>query len=435
MRCIRQWFVAGALLVAPMSLRAQETPTTAARDTNHVLRLFLDCATSGCDFDYLRTQLTWVNYVRDRTAADVHVIVTSLRTGGGGSEVTMRLVGRDRFDGVDDEIRYPMPQGATTDEQRTELTRFLKLGLTRYLLRMPQGRNLAVSYTAPSTAAKAGPVNDPWNLWVFSVGMNGFLQGESSSKSQNVSGNVSAGRTTADWKFQVGFSGNKSDNSFDLGDGTTFESNSHSYFGSGLIVKSLSDHLSAGASFSGSSSTQDNIDLRARVAPTVEYDFFKYIDYTKRRLILQYSVGFNRFDYTETTIFDRDQETRADQKLSLSYATRTTWGNANVGVSGSNYLSDFKQNRLSINGGMNIRLFKGLSFNYSGSYSRVRDQITLPREGASDEEILLRLKRLRTNYQYFGFFGLNYTFGSVFNNVVNPRMGSSGGGGGEVFFF
>jgi len=431
MRRTKWWLLAGALLFAPAVVRAQEAPVAAAPDTSRMLRLFLDCATAGCDFDYLRTQLTWVNYVRDRTAADVHVIATSIGSGGGGQEITLRFVGRARFNGVDEEIKYAMAQDATSDEYRSELTRFLKLGLARYLVRMPEGRNLVLSYTAPRVTVATGPANDPWNLWVFSVGLNGYLSGESSSKSRDLSGNVSAGRTTKAWKFSAGFSGNKSDNSYDLGDGTTFESNTHSYYGNGLVVKSLSPHLSAGASFSGSSSTQDNIDLRARVAPTIEYDFFDYEEYTKRRLILQYSVGFNRLDYTETTIFDRDEETRLDQKLSLAYATRTTWGNANVGVSGSNYLSDFKQHRLSINGGMNIRLFKGLSFNYSGSYARVRDQITLPRDGASDEEILLRLKRLRTSYQYFGFFGLSYTFGSVFNNVVNPRMGSSGG---EFFF-
>jgi hypothetical protein len=429
MERIRRWLAAGLLCAAPIAALAQEV-TPPPRDTTQVLRLFLDCATQGCDFDYLRTQLTWIDYVRDRTAGDVHVITSSLGTGGGGSEVLMRFVGRGRFAGVDDEIRYPMPQGATSDEHRAELTRFLKLGLARYLVRMPQGRHLTLSYAAPVQKGPPPSTNDPWKLWVFSVGMNGYLSGESSSKFQDLSGNVSSSRTTKDWKFNIYFSGNKSDNSFDLGDGTTYESNSHSYYASGLIVKSLGDHLSAGASFSGSSSTQENIDLRGRFAPTVEYDFFKYAEYTKRRLIAQYSIGFNRYDYTEVTIFDREEETRVDQRLSLTYATRTTWGNANIGASASNYLSDFKQNRLSINGGMNIRIFKGLSFNYSASYARVRDQITLPRDGASDEEILLRLKRLRTNYQYYGFFGLNYTFGSVFNNVVNPCSRPGGGGGG-----
>lgn len=158
-----------------------------------------------------------------------------------------------------------------------------------------------------------------------------------------------------------------------------------------------------------------------------------YSEYTRRRLILAYSLGLVRNDYTERTIFGKDRETRAFHNLSLSYATRTTWGSANVGVSGSNYLSDFSKNSLGIFGGMNVRLLKGLSFNINGSYNRVRDQITLSAAGASQEEILLRLRQLQTNYRYYTSVGLSYTFGSVFNNVVNPRLGNSGGGG-EIFF-
>jgi hypothetical protein len=40
---------------------------------------------------------------------------------------------------------------------------------------------------------------------------------------------------------------------------------------------------------------------------------------------------------------------------------------------------------------------------------------------------------LQTGFRYFGSFGLTYTFGSPFNNVVNPRFGG-GGGGGMIFF-
>ena len=34
----------------------------------------------------MRTEITFVSYVRDRTAADVHVLVTTQGTGGGGTE-------------------------------------------------------------------------------------------------------------------------------------------------------------------------------------------------------------------------------------------------------------------------------------------------------------------------------------------------------------
>jgi hypothetical protein len=416
---VTRWLVVAAFLLAVPMLPAQQP--AALVDAVHPVRLFLDCAASGCDFDYLRTIVTWVDYVRDPAAADVHVIVTSLATGGGGSEVTMKFAGRQRFLGVDDEIRYAVPQGTTGDEHRAELVRVLSLGLARYGLRVSGGKGLAIGYTAP-TAIAAVASSDPWKRWVFSLGVSGYISGESSATSSDVSGSLSAARVTSEWKFELGLSGNNSNNRFSLGDGTVFRASVHSYYLSGKLVRSLSDHLSVGASFGGSSSSPENIDLYTRVAPTIEYDFFPYAEYTRRQLLLQYSVGLNRYDYAETTIFDRDQETRLRQRLSLDYSTRTTWGSASIGVAGGAYLSNIRQNQLSVEANMNIRLVQGLSLNYGGSYARVRDQITLPREDASDEEILLRLRRLRTNYQYSTYFGVNYTFGSVFNNVVNPRM-------------
>ena len=56
---------------------------------------------------------------------------------------------------------------------------------------------------------------------------------------------------------------------------------------------------------------------------------------------------------------------------------------------------------------------------------RINDQISLKKENASQEEILLRLRQLATGYSYFLSFGINYRFGSIFNSVVNPRMNNS----------
>jgi hypothetical protein len=30
---------------------------------------------------------------------------------------------------------------------------------------------------------------------------------------------------------------------------------------------------------------------------------------------------------------------------------------------------------------------------------------------------------IETKFEYFGSFGLSYTFGSTYNNAVNPRFG------------
>jgi hypothetical protein len=55
----------------------------------------------------------------------------------------------------------------------------------------------------------------------------------------------------------------------------------------------------------------------------------------------------------------------------------------------------------------------------------IHDQLGLPKGGASTEEILLQTKRLSTQYTYYSSFGLSYTFGSIYNNVVNPRFGNN----------
>jgi hypothetical protein len=69
-----------------------------------------------------------------------------------------------------------------------------------------------------------------------------------------------------------------------------------------------------------------------------------------------------------------------------------------------------------------------LSVEVEGAASRIRDQLSLPRRGADPEEILLRLRELQSGYEVSLRVGFNYTFGSIFNNIVNPRFGGGGGG-------
>jgi len=53
----------------------------------------------------------------------------------------------------------------------------------------------------------------------------------------------------------------------------------------------------------------------------------------------------------------------------------------------------------------------------------IRDQLSIPRRGITSEEVLLRLRRLRSGYEYDFQLGLTYTFGSIFNTIVNQRFG------------
>jgi hypothetical protein len=102
------------------------------------------------------------------------------------------------------------------------------------------------------------------------------------------------------------------------------------------------------------------------------------------------------------------------------------WGTASASMEGSHYFHNFKRNRIRLSGELSLRLIKGLDFNIYGRYSRIRDQLSLPRGELSLEEVLLQQKQLATGYTYSISVGLSYTFGSLKSKIVNPRFGTGG---------
>lgn len=49
------------------------------------LKVFIDCSNVWCDNNYLRTEITLVDFVNNRDVADVHVLITAVENGNGGS--------------------------------------------------------------------------------------------------------------------------------------------------------------------------------------------------------------------------------------------------------------------------------------------------------------------------------------------------------------
>jgi hypothetical protein len=168
--------------------------------------------------------------------------------------------------------------------------------------------------------------------------------------------------------------------------------------------------------------------MRTRVAPGVEFNVFPYSESTRRVLAAQYTVGFNSMDYREETIFEQTYERLTDHQLIVSFTMRRPWGSGQAELSVAQFLQDPDKYNVGAFGNINVRLFRGLSVTTYGSINRTQDQIYLPREGATTEEILVRQRQLATSYRYTITFGITYAFGSVFNNIVNPRFGARSGG-------
>ncbi len=419
------------LLAAPVHAGAQDAPTPQTPPAG-AIRMFLDCS-FFCDENFLKQEITFVDWVRDRKDADVHVLVTTQSTGGGGTEYTTKFIGLGRFAGVEQTLRYISTNTSTADEIRRGIADVLKRGLVRYVSETPMGSQLRVTFEGKKgEAAKADPKKDPWNLWVFRTNIGGSMDGERSNKSRSIRGSASANRTTDDWRLSFSVSGNYRSSTFELSETETFTSISRNVDASATVVKSLTQHWSAGLLGSAGKSTFVNYDFRLRVAPGIEYNFFPYSQSTRRMLTVQYTIGANRFDYDEETIFGKLKESMIDHRLNTSLSLRQPWGTASGSVSYTQFLNKPEHYRLSAFGATNVRLFKGFSFSVFGEVSRTRDQIYLPRGGATPEEILVRQKQLATGYSYFMNFSVSYSFGSIFNNIVNPRFG---GGGGNFFFF
>jgi hypothetical protein len=387
------------------------------------VRVFLDCNVYGCDDEYFRREIQFVDHMRDRADASVHVLITTEPTGSGGAVFTLNFIGLREFANVSDTLRFTVPESATTDARRTKLARYLSMGLLRYVARGADADRVRVTYSAPVvSASKTVASRDPWNYWVFRTRANANFNGEQSARSVYLSGSQSANRITKDWKTRITLRQSYSENKFSFEGGGSFASYSHSSGLSELVVKSITPHLSAGQSVSLSSSSYLNQKLAARAGPAVEYDLFPYDESSRRQLTFQYSIGANYFRYQDTTIFDKISEVRPDQSLTVGLGLTQPWGSIGTSLTGASYLDAPSKNRLELYTSGDVRIFKGLSLNLYLSASRVRDQLYLPKGGATDEEVLVRRRQLATSYSYYGGLGLSYTFGSIFNNIVNTRF-------------
>ena len=388
------------------------------------LRIYLDCA--RCDQDYLRTEVPFIDYVRDRRDADVHILVTT-QPAGAGVEYTLAFIGLGDLTGRDVTLRFLASQTDTADEIRRTLASRLKVGLVPYLADTPLIDRLDVVYESDQPAMTR-PEDDPWQFWVFRGTGEADLSGEESQRFLLASGSLSANRTTDTWKIRMGARGTYDRDEFELDDGNTFTNQTRSWDATGLVVRSLGDHWGVGAGASAIGSTFRNLRLALRAAPAIEYNVFPYGESTRRQLTLAYAIGVNRFDYEDPTIFGRVSDTLTDQTVTISFDARQPWGQSSLSLEGAQFLDDPGKYRVVATGNLEFRVTRGLSFQLFGSSSLLRDQIFLPLRGSSTEEILLRRRQLATDFDYAVSFGVTYTFGSIFNNVVNSRFAGSSGG-------
>ena len=409
-----------ALLCSFFSSYAQEKATKSDTLRKDALNVFMSAS------DYLRKEIPYVNYVRDIKDAGVYIISTNQTTGSGGSEFSYFLVGQNENAGMRDTLKFVSSPDETQDEIRIKEVRTIKMGLMRYVAKTPLSKYMTIGFSEPLSETVS---SDKWDSWVFSSSIYGYLQGQKTYSQRYLSGNISASRVTKDWKINIRSNLSQSNDKYVIDDTTTILSSSSSKSVNALIVKSISEHWSIGGTTRIGASKYNNDRFIVSIMPGIEYDLFPYSESTRRQLRILYTAGYSFVNYIDTTIYDKIREPLWSHSLTASYEVVQKWGNIDFSVGYSNYLKDWTKNNLYVSGFLTLRIAKGLSINLGGSASLIHDQLGLAKGDVPLDQILLQRKEMATQYSYFTSFGLTYTFGSIYNNVVNPRFGNNGGGG------
>jgi len=394
------------------------SPLARAQDRAETIRVYVDC--EFCDLDYIKTEIPFVAYVRDRHEAELHVLITRESTGGGGREYTLFFLGRHELTGKSDTAKFATKEAESDDVMRVAMVRTLKLGLVRYLAGTAAAEKLTISSGA---SAEKDSVVDVWDFWVIKTTLNTYLSGEKSRSAVSLNGDVAASRVTPALKTRLSAFASYAENRFDI-DGSTILSTSRGKGVEGYMVFSLDEQWSAGFDAGASSSTYQNRDVRIYGGPAVEYNLFPYTESNRRELRVALSPSYSYTAYKEESIFDRTSEHLVRNSLSITLELKQLWGSVETQLEGSHYLHDFNKNRLDLMVETSLRLVEGLSLDIYATLSLIHDQLSLPKRGASTEEVLLRRRELSTQYNYYCSVGFSYAFGSIYSAVVNPRFGN-----------
>lgn len=407
-------FLSLMLLLAITSVRAQMS------EDIERLNVFVDCG--SCDMNYLKQEINYVNHAIDPFVAQVHVFIATQGLNSGGTLYKISFIGKGELEDNKLNLDFETDPTATSVESNRGLKRSIEMGLVAFLANTPMSDQIELKIKNDHpVAARPQAVSGPLDNWIFELSANANWDNESSKSIINTSYALDADYVTPEWRIRMrpyySYRQQKVENN-----GEDIISIRRRSYVSSSVVKSLSDHWSVGFFHSLNNSTYSNIKFANWIAPALEYNIFPYSEVPFKEFTVAYRVGWLSQDYYQETIYFKIDEEVVSQVLDVNLRLRQPWGYVNTSLRGSNFLNDWSKNRMTFNSRLSVRVIKGFSVNMSGGFEVINDQISLPKGEASIEEILLGQRQLATNFGTNLNFGLSYTFGDLYNNVVNTRL-------------
>lgn len=410
----------GAKVLSGSDNFLNESVSTSAPPINR-LRVYLEG--SRLDYDYIRRNIGFVDFINDPKASDVHIIVTTKHTGGGGTNYILNFYSHILSQIGDLSLNCISAPGDTDDEIRECITRTMKLGLMPYVNETLNGSRIDILYSNDVSTSDeiVLPLDDPWKQWVFRIDANGGFNLEEQIQKYNYSFNMRADKVTDELKLRA---------SYYMRDRFEEITSNESVFSSKEQLKSanlssifsLSGRWSAGMFLSFFQSTYWNTRHSYDAKPAVEYNFFPWEEADKRVFTISYFAGIEMKNYFETTIFGKEDENLWAQNLRVNFEVIQPWGEIETRLEGASYFHDFSKNRITFDTDISFRITRGISFNLGFRAENIHNQLYLPAGELSIEDMLLGNQKLPSTFDLYGGMGIRFQFGSLYNNVVNNRL-------------
>ena len=382
------------------------------------LRVNLDC--NFCDNDFIRQQLDYVDYVRDQGTADIHIFFTRNSSGSGGYVYDISFFGKNDFEESFFKLVFETNKLDSKDEIRQTIVGNVSAGLVPFLYNRQPGYTVLASSTVKTEFDNLSTSEsiDPWRNWVFEIYGSGDFEWESQQKEIEYEYGLEVDRVTANYRINQDFS--YSTNKKTIQDTIIIKVTVSEY--SGRIVKSISEYWSAGLFSTMESNSYRNIDLLNSTEAAIEFNVFPWSVLSVKQFTFNYRAGYLYQDYVVESIYGKERDFVPIHSLGTEVIFNKPWGSIDSELELSQFINNPERMRLEFEFDVNVRLLKGLSARISAEYSIVRDQINLAKGEASIEDIISRQREIATDFDAEFSVGLSYTFGSMYNSIVNQRL-------------
>ena len=379
------------------------------------LKVFLDC---NCDENYLKQNTSFLEYVRDQDLADIEIFILDVYTPTGSRSFEINIDGNNIYHEISTSSKVVGYSNDTSSTLRDKLLNKVKLALVPFLDK--GGYNIKID--VDSNLDDYSTNDDKWKNWVFELSGSYNNDKEETRKTNRYEIEFEIDKLTPEWRIGIDFSRSESNRNFFSND-NIYTSNRKTTSLRARVVRSVSNHFSFGAFVGGFQNTYENIDFQRYIMPAIEYSLFPYEDVLSREVTLAYRIGTGKRNYIEKTIYGYTKQIVYPHGLTLNVKFRKKWGNISSYVRGDQFLNDGTKKRLSLRSSLDIRVFEGLAVRFSSNINLIRDQYNLAASSTSSiEDLLLQQRQIATDYKTSFSVGLSYTFGSIYNSVINTRL-------------